>query len=73
MNQNALECFEKALSLNPADSETYIEKASSEEDLGFFAQAKESLLSALKLDPNNAEAVFSLGLFSRDRINMKRQ
>jgi tetratricopeptide (TPR) repeat protein len=42
---SALECFERALSLNPADAETYIEKASSEEDVGLFAQAKESLLS----------------------------
>ncbi len=58
----AYEAFNKALSLNPSDVETIINKSVSEENLGFLDEAEESLEKALSLDPNNEDALFSLGV-----------
>ncbi len=47
--EQALDCYNKALSLNPGDSEILMDKAEAEESLGFYKQAKETLLNAIKL------------------------
>jgi tetratricopeptide (TPR) repeat protein len=53
----------KLLSLNPGDPEIYIEKATAEESIGMFENAKESLETAIDLDPMNEDAYFDLGIF----------
>jgi tetratricopeptide (TPR) repeat protein len=58
----AIKCYNKALSLNPGDSEILVDRAIAEENLGLNSNAKETLQAALVSDPNNDEAVFSLGL-----------
>ena len=43
----SIECFNKALSLNPGDSDALVDKSIAEENIGLFTQAKESLHHAL--------------------------
>ncbi len=40
----SIECFNKALSLNPGDSDALVDKSIAEENIGLFTQAKESLV-----------------------------
>ncbi len=53
--------FEKAMALNPIDSETLLNKAVAEENLGLFDDAYESLKQALQIEPNNEDTHYSLG------------
>jgi len=56
--EQAYTCFQKALSLNPNDVETYINISIAEDNLGLFEDAIESLKKALELEPNNEETLF---------------
>ncbi len=58
----ALSCFDKSLSLNPGDTETLIDKATAEENLGLYEAAGETLRKALNNEPNNEDALFNLAL-----------
>ena len=70
--EQAIECIEKALSLNPGDLDTLIDKSAIEENLGHFSQAEETLNSVLSHEPNNEDALFSLGLLNQRRENFAR-
>ncbi|MFB3056564.1 MAG: tetratricopeptide repeat protein, partial [Ignavibacteriaceae bacterium] len=67
--EQAIECIEKALSLNPGDLDILIDKSAIEENLGNFSQAEEILNSVLRNEPNNEDALFSLGLLNQRREN----
>jgi tetratricopeptide (TPR) repeat protein len=67
--EQAIECIEKSLSLNPGDLDTLIDKSAIEENLGHFSQAEETLNSVLSHEPNNEDALFSLGLLNQRREN----
>ena len=58
----SIECFNKALSLNPGDTDALVDKSIAEENIGLYTQAKESLHTALSNDPNNEDAIYSLGI-----------
>ena len=60
--EEAYHCFDKSLSLNPNDVETYINKSIAEDNLGMFEDAVESLKRALEIEPHNEETLFSLGV-----------
>ena len=58
--------------LNPNDVETLIDKSATEENLGLYDQSQESLEKVLQLDPENDDALFSLGLLFQRRANLKK-
>ena len=68
--QEAIECYDKSLSLNPGDSEILIDRASAEESLGLTAQARKSLEAALTGDPHNEDALFSLGVIHQQKEDL---
>ena len=61
--EKAYLCFNKALSLNPSDVETMINKSISEDNLGLWDDAIDTLENAQLLEPNNEEVTFNLGIF----------
>jgi Flp pilus assembly protein TadD len=64
INQNeyvkALECFERARDVSPADSMVYNNLASAHFHLGNVEAAKEALSKSLEIDPSNQLAVKNL-------------
>ncbi len=64
--QEATALFEKALRLKPSDQETRRNLAASYWRLGRLAEARESLQTVLKSDPEDPLAILLLGLVSED-------
>lgn len=64
---DAYTSFNKALALNPNDSETLVGKALTEDNMQLEDDAIMSLKLAISLDQNNDEAFFSLGLIYQRR------
>jgi len=60
--EEALECFNRAITLNPGDVENYLDKAISEENLELTNEALKSLEKVIELDNKNDEAYYNLGL-----------
>ena len=59
----ALECYEKALALNPNHDEAYMNRGVLKANMLNYDGAIEDVKKALKLAPENAEAHFNLALF----------
>ncbi len=70
--ENAIECFNKAISLNPGDVEIYLDKSISEEGLDLNDEAVKSLEIVLELEPTNDEAYYNLGMIAFRETNFIR-
>jgi tetratricopeptide (TPR) repeat protein len=55
--EEAIKCFEKALQLNSSYLDAYLDMADSENRLDNYEKAQETIDKAIKIYPNNAEAI----------------
>lgn len=70
--EKAIQCFNKAISLNPGDAEIYLDKSISEEGLEYNNDAVKSLEMVLELEPTNEEAYYNLGMIAFKENNFIR-
>ena len=67
----SLECYEKALALNPSHDEAYMNRGVLKANMLNYAGAIDDVKKALELAPENAEAHFNLALFLLSQGNYR--
>ncbi len=70
--EEALVCFNKSISLNPCDTETLIEKAVTEENLGFLQRQKNQLKKLYSLNQIMKKHCSVLGLIFQHQENFEK-
>ena len=70
--EEAIQCFNKAISLNPGDVEIYLDKSIAEEGLELIDEAVKSLKTVLEMDITNDEAYYNLGMIAFKENNFIR-
>lgn len=58
--ESALQCFDKALVINPKADNAYVGKGSVSRALGDLVEARKNYVTAIAIEPDNAEAYSSL-------------
>jgi len=60
--QNALDCYDQALSINPKDDRVWDSKGCMLDDMHRYQEAQSNLEQALALNPQSPEHHFNIGL-----------
>ena len=60
-NDEAIECYDKALEINPQNADAYYKKGLSLSTIEKYAEAIECYDKALEINPQNADAYYKKG------------